>query len=238
MPKDKVAILENPFYAVMNEPNSTMQRLIRKLALSDRIDDKIGSNKLDLLIKLPYAVRGDLKRQQADQRLNDIERQLSESQLGIAYVDATENVTQLNRAVENNLTKEIEYLTSMLFSQLGFHQSVLDGTADEQTMLNYTHQIVETIATVIVTEFRRKFLSKTARTQGQSVMFFRDPFKLVPVNNIADIADKFTRNEIMTSNEIRQKIGMKPSDDPKADQLVNSNISQPTDNPEPVGVPS
>ena len=238
MPKDKVAILENPFYAVMNEPNSTMQRLIRKLALSDRIDDKLGSNKLDLLIKLPYAVRGDLKRQQADQRLSDIEKQLTESHLGIAYIDGTENVTQLNRPVENSLTKEIEFLTSMLFSQLGFHQSVLDGTADEQTMLNYMHQIVETIATVIVTEFRRKFLSKTARSQGQSVMFFGDPFKLVPVNNIADIADKFTRNEIMTSNEIRQKIGMKPSDDPKADQLVNSNISQPTDNQEQVGVPT
>ena len=237
MPKDKVAILENPFYAIMNEPNSTMQRLIRKLALSDRIDDKIGSNKLDLLIKLPYAVKGELKRQQADQRLNDIEKQLSESPLGIAYIDGTENVTQLNRPVENSLTKEIEFLTSMLFSQLGFHQSVLDGTADEQTMLNYTHSIIETIAVVIVTEFRRKFLSKTARSQRQSVTFFRDPFKLVPINNIADIADKFTRNEIMTSNEIRQKVGMKPSDDPKADKLINSNISQPADQQAPTNTP-
>ena len=228
MPKDKVAIMENPFFSVMNEPNSTMQRLVRKLALSDRVDDKIGSNKLDLLIKLPYALKGDIKRQQADTRMQELERQLGSSPLGIGYIDATENVTQLNRPVENSLNTEIQYLTSMLFSQLGMTQSILDGTADEQTMLNYTHHIVEPIANVIVYEYRRKYLTKTARSQGQSVMYFSDPFKLVPINNIADIADKFTRNEIMTSNEMRQKIGMQPSDDPKADQLVNSNISQPT----------
>lgn len=229
--KSKVAIIENPLYAVMNEPNSTMQRLIRKLNLLDLIDEQSGSGKLDLIIQLPYTVKTEARRQQAETRRKDIESQLTGSKYGIAYTDATERITQLNRPVENNLLKQIEYLTSMLYSQLGITQSILDGTADEQTMLNYINRTVEPIVSAIVDEMKRKFLTQTAITQGQSILFFRDPFRLVPVNNIADIADKFTRNEIMTSNEIRQAIGMKPSDDPKADQLVNSNISQPTDTP-------
>lgn len=229
LPKSIVGIIENPLYSVINEPNSTMQRLIRKLNLLDSIDEQSGAGKLDLIIQLPYVIKTDARRQQAEQRRKEIEMQLAGSKYGIAYTDGTERVTQLNRPVENNLMKQIEYLTSMLYSQLGFHQTILDGTADEKTMLNYTNRTIEPIASAIVDELKRKFLTKTARTQGQSIEFFRNPFRLVPINNIADIADKFTRNEILTSNEIRQIIGMKPSDDPKADQLVNSNIAQPVD---------
>lgn len=229
VPKKYVSIIENPLYAVMNEPNSTMQRLIRKLNLLDVIDEQSGSGKLDLIIQLPYTVKSDLRKQQAESRRQDIERQLTGTKYGIAYTDATEHITQLNRSVDNNLMKQIEYLTSMLYSQLGITQSVLDGTADEQTMLNYNSRTVEPIISAIVDEMKRKFLTKTARTQLQTISFFRDPFKLVPVNNIAEIADKFTRNEILTSNEIRQIIGMKPSDDPKADKLINSNISHPAE---------
>lgn len=225
-PKNTVSIIENPFFAVMNEPNSTMQRLIRKLNLLDFIDEQSGSGKLDLIIQLPYIIKTDARRDQAEKRRKDIENQLAGSKYGIAYTDGTEKITQLNRPVENNLMKQIEYLTNMLYSQLGITQSVLDGTADEQTMLNYHTRTIEPIVSAIVDEMKRKFLSKTARSQLQSILFFRDPFKLVPVNNIAEIADKFTRNEIMTSNEIRQVIGMKPSADPKADQLINSNINQ------------
>jgi HK97 family phage portal protein len=226
--KRMTAIVENPFFAVMNEPNSTLQRLIRKLNLLDVIDEQSGSGKLDLIIQLPYTIKTDARREYADRRRKDIEDQLK-GPYGIAYVDGTERITQLNRPVENNLMKQIEYLTSMLYSQLGITQSILDGSADEQTMLNYYSRTIEPIISAIVDEMKRKFLTKTARTQGQSISFFRDPFKLVPINNIAEIADKFTRNEILTSNEIRQIIGMKPSDDPKADQLVNSNISQPNE---------
>ena len=226
VPKKTVAIIENPLYAVINEPNSTMQRLVRKLSLLDSIDEQSGSGKLDLIIQLPYVIKTPTRRQQAEDRRKDIETQLSGSKYGIAYTDGTERITQLNRPVENNLMKQIEYLTSMLYSQLGFHQSILDGTADEKTMLNYTNRVLEPIVSVIVDEMKRKFLTKTARSQMQSIMFFREPFRLVPVNDLAEIADKFTRNEILTSNEIRQIIGMKPSDDPKADQLVNSNINQ------------
>ena len=229
LPKKMVAIIENPLYAIINEPNSTMQRLIRKLALLDAIDEQSGSGKLDLIIQLPYIIKSEARRQQAETRRKDIESQLSGSKYGIAYTDGTERITQLNRPVENNLMKQIEYLTSTLYSQLSFHQSILDGTADEKTMLNYTNRIVEVMESAIVDEMKRKFLTKTARSQNQSIMFFRDTFKLVPVNDIAEIADKFTRNEILTSNEIRQIIGMKPSDDPKADKLVNSNISQAAD---------
>ena len=224
--KSTVGIIENPLYAVINEPNSTMQRLIRKLNLLDVIDEQSGSGKLDLIIKLPYLVRSEARRKQANDRRAEIENQLTNSKYGIAYVDATENITQLNRSVDNNLMKQIEYLTSMLYSQLGITQSVLDGTADEKTMLNYHTRAIEPIISAIVDEMKRKFLTKTARSQLQSISFFKDPFTLVPVNDLAEIADKFTRNEIMTSNEIRQVIGMKPSDDPKADQLVNSNINQ------------
>ena len=232
LPKSTVGIVENPLYAVMNEPNSTLQRLIRKLNLLDAIDEQSGSGKLDLIIQLPYTIRSDAKRQQAEKRRKEIESQLSDSKYGIAYADGTERITQLNRSVENNLMSQIEYLTSMLYSQLGITQSILDGTADEQTQLNYLTRSIEPIVSAIVDEMKRKFLTKTARSQNQSISYFRDPFKLVPVNDIAEIADKFTRNEIMTSNEIRQVIGMQPSNDPKADQLVNSNISQPTDSSE------
>lgn len=225
--KKSVAIIENPLFAVINEPNSTMQRLIRKLNLLDIIDEQSGSGKLDLIIQLPYVIKSEARRQQAEGRRKDIEMQLAGSKYGIAYTDGTEKITQLNRSVDNNLMKQIEYLTSMLYSQLGITQSVLDGTADEQTMLNYHTRSIEPIISAIVDEMKRKFLSKTARAQLQSISFFRDPFKLVPVNNIAEIADKFTRNEIMTSNEIRQIIGMKPSDDPKADELRNSNLNHP-----------
>ena len=232
LPKSTVGIVENPLYAVMNEPNSTLQRLIRKINLLDAIDEQSGSGKLDLIIQLPYTIRSDARRQQAEKRRKEIESQLSDSKYGIAYADGTERITQLNRSVENNLMSQIEYLTSMLYSQLGITQSILDGTADEQTQLNYLTRSIEPIVSAIVDEMKRKFLTKTARSQNQSISYFRDPFKLVPVNDIAEIADKFTRNEIMTSNEIRQVIGMQPSNDPKADQLVNSNISQPTDSSE------
>ena len=225
VPKKTVAIIENPLYAVVNEPNSTMQRLVRKLNLLDIIDEQSGSGKLDLIIQLPYVIKTEARRAQAEQRRKDIEEQLSGSKYGIAYTDGTEHVTQLNRSLDNNLMKQIEYLTSMLYSQLGITQTILDGTADEKTMLNYYNRSIEPIVSAIVDELKRKFLTKTARSQGQSIVAFRDPFKLVPVDNIAEIADKFTRNEILTSNEIRQIIGMKPSDDPKADMLLNSNLN-------------
>lgn len=228
VPKSAVAIIENPLYAVINEPNSTMQRLIRKLNLLDVIDEQSGSGKLDLIIQLPYVIKTEARRQQAENRRKDIENQLSGSKYGIAYTDSTEHITQLNRSVNNNLMSQIEYLTSMLYSQLGITQSILDGTADEKTMLNYNNRTIEPIISAIVDEMKRKFLTKTARSQHQSISFFRDPFKLVPVNDIAEIADKFTRNEIMTSNEIRQVVGMKPSEDPRADELRNKNLSAPS----------
>lgn len=228
VPKSAVAIIENPLYAVINEPNSTMQRLIRKLNLLDVIDEQSGSGKLDLIIQLPYVIKTESRRQQAENRRKDIESQLSGSKYGIAYTDGTEHITQLNRSVNNNLMSQIEYLTSMLYSQLGITQSILDGTADEKTMLNYNNRTIEPIISAIVDEMKRKFLTKTARSQQQSISFFRDPFKLVPVNEIAEIADKFTRNEIMTSNEIRQVVGMKPSEDPRADELRNKNLSEPS----------
>ena len=229
VPKSTVAIVENPLYAVVNEPNSTMQRLIRKLNLLDVIDEQSGSGKLNLIIQLPYVIKTEARRQQAENRRKDIEAQLSGTKYGIAYADGTERITQLNRSVNNNLMSQIEYLTSMLYSQLGITQSILDGTADEKTMLNYNNRTIEPIISAIVDEMKRKFLTKTARSQSQSISFFRDPFKLVPVNDIAEIADKFTRNEIMTSNEIRQVIGMKPSDDPRADELRNKNLSAPSE---------
>lgn len=228
LPKKMVGIVENPFYSVMNERNSVMQRLIRKLSLLDSIDEQSGSGKLDLIIQLPYLIKSEARRNQAEQRRKDIEDQLAGSKYGIAYTDGTEHITQLNRPVENNLMKQIEYLTSMLYSQLGITQSILDGTADDKTMLNYYSRTIEPLLSAIVDEMKRKFLTKTARSQKQSIMFFRDPFKLVPVNDMAEIADKFTRNEIMSSNEIRQTIGMKPSDDPAADELRNKNLSEPT----------
>ncbi len=227
MDKKHVAIIENPFYAVINEPNSTLKRLMRKLSLLDIVDEQSSAGKLDMIIQLPYTIKSEARKAQAEARRKDIEVQLHDSKYGIAYVDATEKITQLNRPLENNLMKQIEYLTNMLYSQLGITQSILDGTADEQTLLNYHSRTIEPIVSAIVDEMKRKFLTKTARTQKQTIAFFRDPFKLVPVNNIADIADKFTRNEIMSSNEIRQVIGMKPSDDPKADELRNSNLNHP-----------
>lgn len=232
LPKSMVAIIENPLYAVMNEPSSTLQRLIRKLNLLDLIDEQSGSGKLDLIIQLPYIIKTDARRQQAEQRRKDIENQLAGSKYGIAYTDGTERITQLNRPVENNLLKQIEYLTNMLYSQLGITQAVLDGTADEKTMLNYYSRTIEPIVSAIVDEMKRKFLTKTARSQKQSIMFVRDPFKLVPANDLAEIADKFTRNQILSSNEIRQIIGRKPSSDPEADKLINHNISQPTEKTE------
>ena len=228
LPKEMVAIIENPFYSVMNEPNSTLQRLIRKLNILDRIDEQSGSGKLDLIIQLPYQLKTEAKKQQAAERKKDIEEQLAGSKFGIAYVDSTEHITQLNRPIENNLMKQIEYLTELFFSQLGITQSILDGTADEKTMINYYNRTIEPIVAAIVDEMKRKFLTKTARTQGQTIKYFRDPFKLVPVSEIAEIADKFTRNEIASSNEIRQVIGWVPSNDPKADELRNSNISEPS----------
>jgi len=226
LPKSMVAIVENPFRSVMNEPNSTMQRLIRKLNLLDILDEKNSSGKLDLIIQLPYIVKTDTRRAQAEKRRQDIEDQLK-GPYGIAYTDGTERITQLNRPVENNLMGQIEYLTSMLYSQLGITQTILDGTANEETMLNYYDRIIEPIVAALVDEMKRKFLSKTARTQMKSIMYFRNPFKLVPIKDLSEMADKMTRNEIMTSNEIRQVIGMKPSDDPKADQLINSNLNHP-----------
>ena len=226
LPKSSVGIIENPLYAVINEPNSTMQRLIRKLSLLDAVDEQSGSGKLDLIIQLPYTIKTEARRKQAEMRRKEIEMQLTGSKYGIAYTDGTEHITQLNRPIENNLMKQIEYLTSMLYSQLGITQSILDGTADEKTMLNYYSRTIEPIISAIVDEMKRKFLTKTARSQGQSFLFFRDPFKLVPINDIANIADTFTRNEILSSNEIRQLIGIKPSSDPKADMLRNSNLNQ------------
>ena len=226
LPKSIISIVENPFYAVMNEPNSTMQRLARKLSLLDVLDEKSSSGKLDLIIQLPYIIKTEARKKQAEARRKDIEQQLAEGKYGIAYTDGTERITQLNRPVENNLMSQIEYLTNQLFSQLGITQAILDGTADEKTMLNYYNRTIEPILSSISDEMTRKFLSKTARSQHQKVTFFRDPFKLVPVNDIAEIADKFTRNEIFTSNEIRQIMGMKPSDDPNADVLRNKNLNQ------------
>ncbi len=238
LPKSATAIIENPLYAVINEPNSTMQRLIRKLNLLDVIDEQSGSGKLDLIIQLPYVIKTQQRRQQAENRRKEVERQLSDSKYGIAYTDGTERITQLNRSVNNNLMDQIEYLTSMLYSQLGITQAILDGSADEKTMLNYYNRTIEPIVSAIVDEMKRKFLTKTARSQLQSILFFRDPFKLVPVENIAEIADKFTRNEIMTSNEIRQVIGMKPSSDPKADELRNKNLSAPAGEEESPSIPA
>jgi len=228
--KSTVAIIENPLYALINEPNSTMQRLIRKLSLLDVTDEQTASGKLDLIIQLPYVIKSEARKKQAESRRTDIEMQLAGSKYGIAYTDGTEKITQLNRSVENTLMKTIEFLTAQAFAQLGMTQSILDGTADEQTMLNYYTRTIEPIVSVIVDEMKRTFLSKTARTQKKSIVAFRDPFKLVPVNQLAEIADKFTRNEILTSNEIRQIIGRKPSSDPKADKLNNSNISQVNQN--------
>ena len=226
LPKSAVAIIENPLYAVINEPNSTMQRLIRKLNLSDVVDEQTSSGKLDLIIQLPYVIKSEARRKQAEERRKDIEMQLSGSKYGIAYTDGTERITQLNRPAENNLMKQVEYLTSMLYSQLGLTQSIMDGSADDKTMLNYYNRTVEPILAAITDEIKRKFLTKTARSQRQTIMYFRDPFKLTPVLDLAEIADKFTRNEIMTSNEIRQIVGMKPADDPSADELRNKNLNQ------------
>lgn len=229
VPKRSVAVVENPFYSVINEHNSTMQRLIRKLNLLDAIDEQSGSGKLDLIIQLPYVLKGEQRIKNAEDRRSTLERQLNNSKLGIGYIDSTEHVIQLNRSLDNNLMKQIEYLQSMLYSQLGITQSILDGTADEKTMLNYFSRTIEPIVFAIACEMKRKFLSKTARTQGQSIFYFRDPFKLVPVTELADIADKLTRNEIASSNEMRQKIGWKPSTDPKADELRNKNLSAPNE---------
>lgn len=224
LPKKAVAIIENPLFAVMNEPNSTLQRIIRKLNLLDAVDEQSSSGKLDLIIQLPYVIKSDTRREQAEKRRKEIEAQLTGSKYGIAYTDGTERITQLNRSVENNLLKQIEYLMGILYGQLGITEDVLKGTADEKTMLNYYNRTIEPILSAISQEFKRKFITKTSRSQGHSIEFFKDPFRLVPVSSIADIADKFTRNEIMTSNEVRQVIGMKPSDDPKADELRNSNL--------------
>ena len=226
LPKSAVAIIENPLYAVINEPNSTMQRLIRKLNLLDVVDEQTSSGKLDLIIQLPYVIKSEARRKQAEERRKDIEMQLAGSKYGIAYTDGTERITQLNRPAENNLMKQVEYLTSMLYSQLGLTQSIMDGSADDKTMLNYYNRTVEPILAAITDEIKRKFLTKTARSQRQTIMYFRDPFKLTPVLDLAEIADKFTRNEIMTSNEIRQIVGMKPADDPSADELRNKNLNQ------------
>lgn len=227
--KRSIAIIENPLYSVINESNSTMQRLIRKLALLDFVDEQTSSGKLDLIIQLPYVIKTEARRQQAESRRKEIASQLSGSKYGIAYTDGTERITQLNRSVDNNLMKQIEYLTETLYSQLGITQSILDGTADDKTMLNYYTRTIGPILEAIVMEFKRKFLTKTARSKGYSIMYFRDPFKLVPVSEIAEIADKFTRNEIMTKNEMRQVVGMKPSDDPKADELRNANLNDPSE---------
>ena len=225
--KRTTAIVENPFYAVMNEPSSTLQRLTRKLNLLDVIDEQSGSGKLDLIIQLPYTVKSPARKEQADKRRKDIEEQISGSKLGIAYVDATEKITQLNRPIENNLMKQIEYLMGLLYSQLGITQAIMDGTADEQTMINYNNRTIKPILSALVDEMTRKFLTKTARTEGHTIKFFRDPFELVPVSQMAELADKLTRNEVCSSNEIRQGIGMKPSKDPKADELRNSNLNHP-----------
>lgn len=229
VPKRKVAIVENPFYSVMNAPNSTLQRLIRKLNILDAIDEQSGSGKLDLIIQLPYVIKTPARKAQAEERRKDIEMQLSGSKFGIAYTDGTERITQLNRPVENNLMKQIEYLTNLLFSQLGFTQAIMDGTADEKTMVNYYTRTIDAMVSAVVEAMKRTFLTKTARSQKQTITYFRDPFKLVPVGELAEMSDKLTRNEIMSSNEIRQKIGLKPSTDPRADELVNKNLSAPND---------
>lgn len=226
LPKTAVAVIENPLYAVINEPNSTMQRLIRKLNLLDVVDEQNSSGKLDLIIQLPYVIRTDKRREQAEIRRKDIEQQLAGSKYGIAYTDGTERITQLNRPVENNLMAQVEYLTNLLYSQLGITQGVLDGSADDKTMNNYYNRTIEPILSAIVEEMRRKFLTKTARSQRQTIMYFRDPFKLVPVSEVPEFADKLTRNEIMSSNEVRQILGLKPSEDPKADELRNKNLNQ------------
>jgi len=233
LPKSMVSIIENPLFAVMNEPNSTLKRLIHKLNLLDAIDEQSSSGKLDLIIQLPYVIKSEARRQQAEQRRKDIEMQLSGTKYGIAYTDGTEHITQLNRSVENNLMNQIEYLTKLLYSQLGITEEVFNGTADEKTMLNYNNRTVEPIASALVDEMKRKFLTKTARSKKQTIMFFKDPFKLVPVSSIADIADKFTRNEILSSNEIRGIIGFKPVEDPRADELRNKNLNQSPDAPAP-----
>lgn len=229
LPKSCVAIIDNPFYSVMNAPNSTLQRLLRKLTILDELDDQVSSNKLNMIIQLPYAIKSQLKLEQAEKRREDLENQLVNSKYGIAYIDGTEKVTQLNRSLDNNLLDQIEYLTTQFYAQLGITQEIMNGTADEKVMLNYTNRIVEPFAAAISTAFTDTFISKTGRTQGKWVTYFTDPFRLVPVSNIAEIADKFTRNEIMTSNEIRQIIGLKPSDDPSADELRNKNLNQSAD---------
>ena len=229
LPKAMVGIVENPFYSVVNEHNSTVQRLIRKLNLLDAVDEQTSSGKLDLIFQLPYLVKTEARKAQTEQRLKDIEAQLTGSKYGIAYADASERITQLNRPVENNLMKQVEYLTGLAFSQLGITQEIMNGTADDKTMLNYYNRTIEPILSAIVDEMKRKFLTQTARSKKESIVFFRDPFNLVPVNDMAEIADKLTRNEIMTSNEIRQKIGMKPAKDPNADVLRNKNLSASTE---------
>lgn len=234
LPKKVVSIVENPFYSIMNEPNSTLQRLIRKLNLLDAIDEQSSSGKLDLIIQLPYVIKTEARQKQAEQRRKDIEMQLAGSKYGIAYTDGTEKITQLNRPVENNLMEQVKFLTETLMSQLGITNEILNGTADEKTMLNYNNRIVAVICTAFAEEMRRKFLTKTARTQGQSILFFQDPFKLVPVSNIADIADKFTRNEILSSNEVRGLIGFKPVDDVRADELRNKNLNKSNEEVDPV----
>lgn len=233
LPKSMVAIVQNPFYAVMNEPNSTLQRLIRKLNLLDAIDEQNGAGKLDLIIQLPYVIKTEARRQQAENRRKDIEMQLAGSKYGIAYTDGTEHITQLNRSVDNQLMSQIEYLTNMLYSQLGLTTKVFDGTADEREMLNYYNRTIEPILSAICDEMKRKFLTKTARTKKQTIRYYQEPFKLVATNELAELVDKFTRNEVMTSNEFRQIIGLKPSNDPRADELRNKNLSEPNGSNKP-----
>jgi len=235
VPKRMVAIVENPLYAVMNEPNSTLQRLIRKLNMLDSVDEQTSSGKLDLIIQLPYVIKSEARRKQAEQRRKEIEFQLKGSKYGIAYTDGTEKITQLNRPVENNLLKQIEYLTAQLYSQLGLTEEVMNGTADEKAMINYFNRTIKPVVQAITEAMKKSFLTKTARSQGQSIMYFRNPFDLVPMEQVAEIADKFTRNEILSANEVRQGIGFKPSKDPKADQLINSNMPQPVEAPMDIG---
>lgn len=229
LPKKMVAIVENPFYSVMNEPNSTLRRLVYKLNLLDNVDKDASSGKLDIIVQLPYTIKSDLRKQQAEERRKSIEMQLTGSKYGIAYLDATERITQLNRPAENQLLAQIQYLSTTLYNQLGITEAIFDGTADEQAMLNYNNRVVEPVLSAITEAMDRTFITKTARTQGQAIIYIRDPFKLVPVNNIADIADKFTRNEILSSNEIRSIIGFKPVDDPRADELRNKNLNASSD---------
>ncbi len=236
LPKKVVAIIENPLYSVMNSPSSTMQRLIRKLSILDAIDEQSGSGKMDLIIQLPYTVKTDLRKSQAEQRRKDVEMQLTNTKYGIAYIDSTEKVIQLNRSIENNLLSQIQYLMNLGYAQLGISEAVFNGTADEQTMLNYYNRTIEPFCSAIADEMKRKFLTKTARTQRQSILFFRDPFKLVPTSQIAEIADKFTRNEIASTNEMRSVIGWKPSDDPRADELRNKNLNESPDAQEPINI--